>query len=687
MGALLAPDPMFRAYDNNNNPLAGGQLYTYQAGTTTPAATYTDSTGNTPNSNPVVLNARGEAPVWLSPTQAYKVVLKDSNGNTIWTVDQVTSPAPVAIGNMTDEKGSGGAVGFVAGVDFVDGTTTTLTLSQNYGSSANLWVAFDAAEQGGDTFSLSGTTLTFNNPIPVGTQKVYVKGGASIVVGALANGVVTDANVAVAAAINASKLSFQRSGTGTVARTVLSKLSDTVNVLDFGADPTGNTDSSAAIQAAINSGATRIDFPAGTFLVNTALNFTNRNSTPLILSGAGSYFQQSTGTTLLFKTGTWMADMTGCQFLHLEHMRWYSDGTTGFSTLGLLYARSTTVSYAMYNTMFKMIIELPSSGGSPAGSVAIANNCAENFQCDQCWFLADTPYVSTLANELNFASVYATVGNTIFSNTDKSFRQCVFQSRLGFANEFYGEADATFDQCNWTPYGAVGAGVNAAIIMNASAQAYKKCSNLRFTGDFEGFPSIAYLASDTQDIDIDCTTANTTASFVQPYTGTKHDGFRLKANQLSGSQTNLVLSIGAGVQMNNAEIYMASGQTLLDGNLTLNGGMVYGGGNDLSNSAVLSINPASSFRATYINSTLRTSFSWTPGSITAGGTVSTSVAVTGAVGNSEVKVYPPGSLNGCMVSASVQASGSVLVSVANVSGGAAAPVGGTWFLEVDKIYA
>src|SRR6185312_1730998 len=148
MGALLAPNPMFRAWDNNNNPLVGGQLFIYQAGTTTPVATYTDSTAGTPNPNPVVLNARGEAPIWLSPTQAYKFVLEDANGNTIWTEDQIISPAPVAVGNMTDEKGSGGTPGFAANVDFTPNVTTTLPLSQNYGSASNLWVSFDDAEQG-----------------------------------------------------------------------------------------------------------------------------------------------------------------------------------------------------------------------------------------------------------------------------------------------------------------------------------------------------------------------------------------------------------------------------------------------------------------------------------------------------------------------------------------------------------
>ena len=87
----LSPTPVQRFVDNNGAPLSGGKLYSYQAGSTTPASTYTDSTGSTPNTNPIVLNVRGECSLWIPPNIAYKYVLQDSTGNTIWTVDQVVN--------------------------------------------------------------------------------------------------------------------------------------------------------------------------------------------------------------------------------------------------------------------------------------------------------------------------------------------------------------------------------------------------------------------------------------------------------------------------------------------------------------------------------------------------------------------------------------------------------------------
>lgn len=86
----LFQTPRFRAFDANGVPLNGGLLYTYAAGTTTPQATYTDQGGLTPNSNPVVLDPYGYADVWTNNNN-YKAVLKDSSGNTLWTVDNIQS--------------------------------------------------------------------------------------------------------------------------------------------------------------------------------------------------------------------------------------------------------------------------------------------------------------------------------------------------------------------------------------------------------------------------------------------------------------------------------------------------------------------------------------------------------------------------------------------------------------------
>lgn len=86
----------------NGVPAAGAQLFTYAAGTTTKLASYTDQSGSTPQTNPIILNARGEPQsptgnsvgIWLTQSTAYKFVLAPATDTdppqaAIWTIDNV----------------------------------------------------------------------------------------------------------------------------------------------------------------------------------------------------------------------------------------------------------------------------------------------------------------------------------------------------------------------------------------------------------------------------------------------------------------------------------------------------------------------------------------------------------------------------------------------------------------------
>lgn len=92
MSAQLSPVPVAKFFSNDGFPLSFGQLFTYIAGTTTPQATYVDSTQTTQNTNPIQLNFRGECNLWLDPTKSYKFLLQDLFGNTIpgWPIDNIT---------------------------------------------------------------------------------------------------------------------------------------------------------------------------------------------------------------------------------------------------------------------------------------------------------------------------------------------------------------------------------------------------------------------------------------------------------------------------------------------------------------------------------------------------------------------------------------------------------------------
>lgn len=96
MTTTLSPAPFQKFFDNNGTPLAKGLLFTYLAGTTTKTTTWTDSSGGTANSNPIVLDYRGECNLWISPNVGYKYVLApatdtDPPTNPIKTIDNVVN--------------------------------------------------------------------------------------------------------------------------------------------------------------------------------------------------------------------------------------------------------------------------------------------------------------------------------------------------------------------------------------------------------------------------------------------------------------------------------------------------------------------------------------------------------------------------------------------------------------------
>lgn len=342
----LSESPILFFLNNAGQLNVGGSLLTQVGNVNYPtyqdAAGLTPLPNPIPlNSRGEVSNSSGvSCQLYLVDGVTYTFTLFDASGNQLWTANNVAAIVPVATGNMTDEgpfaagptftgsiagtaltvsgvtgtiaigqtlfgagvaagttitAGSGTTwtvsqsqivgsepMGAAAANQFAPGFSTSLTLSQNYGSSSNLWVSFDDGAQGSNTLSLSGTgnqTLNFNAPIPYGIQFVYVKGGTTITGNAPGSGTVTDASVAAGAAIDSSKLSFLQAGAGAVRRTLQSKERDILNIRDFGAKLDGVTDDSAAILAAIAAGISqnaKVVAPAGVAFTNlTTIKFPN----------------------------------------------------------------------------------------------------------------------------------------------------------------------------------------------------------------------------------------------------------------------------------------------------------------------------------------------------------------------------------------------------------------------------
>ena len=137
----LSPTPKLQFFDANGAPLSGGLLYTYAAGTTTPLASYTDSTGLIANTNPIVLDSRGEANVWLSGA-IYKFALYTSVSVLIWTVD-----------NINGSTFASNATG--------DGTTTAFSVVNGFTA-----IYINGVYQNRNTYTVTSGTVTFSQAPP-----------------------------------------------------------------------------------------------------------------------------------------------------------------------------------------------------------------------------------------------------------------------------------------------------------------------------------------------------------------------------------------------------------------------------------------------------------------------------------------------------------------------------------------
>ena len=150
-------------FDNNGNPLAGGRINTYLAGSTTNTATYTTSAGNIAHSNPIILDGAGRVPsgeIWLTSGIAYKFVVSDSANNLIGTFDNVKGINQNVFTNIVNFTGDGTTVSF---------TLPAAPISENF-----INVFINGVYQFKNTFSVTGTTLLFSEAPPL-TSKIEVE--------------------------------------------------------------------------------------------------------------------------------------------------------------------------------------------------------------------------------------------------------------------------------------------------------------------------------------------------------------------------------------------------------------------------------------------------------------------------------------------------------------------------------
>lgn len=98
----LLLQPRFRSLLADGTPNAGGRVCTYAAGTTTPLASYANATCTAANTNPVILDANGEADIWIPGP--YKLVVQDASGVQQYAVDNLYGLTGESAASLEDQE-------------------------------------------------------------------------------------------------------------------------------------------------------------------------------------------------------------------------------------------------------------------------------------------------------------------------------------------------------------------------------------------------------------------------------------------------------------------------------------------------------------------------------------------------------------------------------------------------------
>lgn len=188
--------------DASGNPLSGGLLYTYTAGSDTLTNTYTTSAGNVANANPVVLNSNGYpasagnvVEIWLTASTSYKFVLKTSAGVTVWTRDNIsgindtsvsadqwlTGPTPTYVSatsfTLVGDQTSTFQVGRRVKTTNTGGTIYSTITSSTFGASTTIVVSNDSGSLDSGLSAVSyGIISSTNTSLPEFSRGYVVQG-------------------------------------------------------------------------------------------------------------------------------------------------------------------------------------------------------------------------------------------------------------------------------------------------------------------------------------------------------------------------------------------------------------------------------------------------------------------------------------------------------------------------------
>jgi hypothetical protein len=305
-------------FTNTGAVLTGGKLYTYLAGTTTPAAAYTSSNGSTAWTNPIVLDAAGRVPgsgeIWITDGILYKFLLKDANDVLIATYDNINGINSnfVAFTNQQEiVTATAGQTVFNLGISYQPGTNSLSVFVDGvnqYGPGAQY--AYLETDQ---------DTVTFLSGLHVGASVKFTTSQLN------------------SASIGAASVSYDAPFSGSVTTNVEEKLSESVSVKDFGAVGDGVTNDTTAFTNARAASSGKYYIPEGVYLVNSSPDvwvdsFTASGNSSIKISATTYNVSNAFAGRLRYRVAS-------------NVLTWITDAVTGNDIIGIQNSQPGTATY------------------------------------------------------------------------------------------------------------------------------------------------------------------------------------------------------------------------------------------------------------------------------------------------------------------------------------------------------
>lgn len=351
--AYLAPFSRRQFIDANGNPYSGGKIWTYLAGTTTPATTYQDNLSATPNTNPIILDSEGRTPysVWLTDDVNYKYAVLESDDTPIYTEDNVSGINDFVAPSVSEWVATSVTCTYSSATVFtISGSdeTSTLHVGRRLKITASNGTNPVYATITVSSYAASTTTITYvvdSGTVANAAILVYY-GLLSSVNPAVPKIALPDGSTAVTQissdnSTNVATTAFARSllvqYTNMKRQTIMSAMINSTGGTDLGGSTGGTTIVTTKIGVAPASGA----------------SYASISSMPLVVNAANGYGDDIVGTSTSNLTWTGLNSVPSVTYyLYLDVA---TDGTvtTGSTTVAPTYQNggtpSTTASTDTFN--------------------------------------------------------------------------------------------------------------------------------------------------------------------------------------------------------------------------------------------------------------------------------------------------------------------------------------------------